>query len=339
MIALLGIALPGKAFSFALDSIADMGKFPRFCVKVYRMGDKFLNSYDTTYVKSPGLPFKVSTMSESWLTFYDFRFSENVNVNFISIPSTTIGLHLSWLAVSVGYDKNVSNLLGMNSKGQERWKFGFNSQRFAANFYYIKSDGGMRMTNFKAEGLSYPKDIFFDGGTSKQWQLSAFYFFNDKRYSHSAAFSYGKIQKRTAGSWFVGLAASNSAYHFDFSRLPDQLKLLIPLAHTDYKYNVNTHLWGAAGGYAINVNLGKGWIFGVMDSQIMGVRYGHNSTTNRRTRFGAENSLTGSFVYNHPRLRFYLGGIGELHTTMLIDHVHTLTNLFISMNFTAGYRF
>lgn len=39
-----------SAFSLALDSVAEWGKFPRFCVNVYRWGDRF--SIPTTALTS-----------------------------------------------------------------------------------------------------------------------------------------------------------------------------------------------------------------------------------------------------------------------------------------------
>lgn len=41
--AMVCVAVPGKALSFALDSVAEWGKFPRFCVNTYRWGDRFFN--------------------------------------------------------------------------------------------------------------------------------------------------------------------------------------------------------------------------------------------------------------------------------------------------------
>ena len=54
--AILGAATPqdARAFSLDLDSIAAWGKFPNFCIKTYRWGDKFFNSYDSLYVIGSG---------------------------------------------------------------------------------------------------------------------------------------------------------------------------------------------------------------------------------------------------------------------------------------------
>lgn len=339
LLALLGTALPGKAFSFDLDSIAAMGRFPAFCVRTYRLGDRIFNSYDTAYVKSPGLPFKISATSDSWLSYYNFHFPDEVSLDFISIPSTTVGIHLSWLAVSIGYDKNVSNLLGLKSEGHQRWTFGFNSQRLVADFYLIHSDGGLKMNEFRADGKKTDPDLYFNGGSTTQWQLLAFYFFNNLRYSHSASFSYGKLQTRTSGSWFVGLAAAGHAYDFDFSSLPEEYLSRMPLAEYGNRYRINTHLWGISGGYAANICLGSRWVMGIMESPVTGVRYGHDSSNRKRARFGLSNTLNLSFIYNHPDRRLYLGCIGTLNSNLITDHIHTLNNLIISMNFTVGYRF
>ena len=62
-------AVPQRAsgLSLALDSIEQWGKFPRFCVKTYRWGDKFFNSYDSTYVVGSGKRMNVKAKVDSWL--------------------------------------------------------------------------------------------------------------------------------------------------------------------------------------------------------------------------------------------------------------------------------
>ncbi|MEE0979795.1 MAG: hypothetical protein UH625_10385, partial [Muribaculaceae bacterium] len=58
---LLFMACSGKceAFSLALDSIAAMGKVPRAAISVYRWGDRFFNTYDSTYVVGTGCKFNI----------------------------------------------------------------------------------------------------------------------------------------------------------------------------------------------------------------------------------------------------------------------------------------
>lgn len=112
IVSVLASGQRAEAISFNLDSIAEWGKFPRFCVNTYRWGDKFFNSYDSTYVVGTGTKFNVKIITDSWLDYYRFTLPENQYVDLVSDPSTSIGAYLTYLAVSVGYDINISNLFG-----------------------------------------------------------------------------------------------------------------------------------------------------------------------------------------------------------------------------------
>ena len=64
VIVVLTFTQQASALSFALDSIAEWGRFPRFCVDVYHWGDKFFNSYDSTYVVGTGYKFNVKLKTQ-----------------------------------------------------------------------------------------------------------------------------------------------------------------------------------------------------------------------------------------------------------------------------------
>ena len=84
-----------RAFSFALDSIAAMGKFPAFCIKTYRWGDQFFNGYDTLYVKGSGHKFNVKVLTNTWVDYYNFDLQDNMSMRLQSDPSTTCLLYTS----------------------------------------------------------------------------------------------------------------------------------------------------------------------------------------------------------------------------------------------------
>ena len=67
----------------------------------------------------------------------------------------------------------------------------------------------------------------------KQTRLNGnvFYFFNHRKYSHAAAYSYSKYQLRSAGSWVLGVSLIRTDIDIDFSSLPpDMLDALPPNA-------------------------------------------------------------------------------------------------------------
>ena len=69
---LLLAVFQANALSLALDSIREWGKFPNFCVDVYRWGDRFFNTYDSAYVVGTGHKFNLKLRTESWVDYYNF---------------------------------------------------------------------------------------------------------------------------------------------------------------------------------------------------------------------------------------------------------------------------
>lgn len=105
-----------QAFSLALDSIATWGKFPKFCIDTYRWGDKFFNGYDTTYVSGTGYKFNLKFKTDSWNEYSSFYFDNNTKMKMQTDPTTQMGLWLTYLAISIGYDKNLSKLFSGDRK-------------------------------------------------------------------------------------------------------------------------------------------------------------------------------------------------------------------------------
>ena len=175
-------SLPAYGISFNLDSIATWGKFPRFVVNTYRWGDKFFNGYDTTYVRSTGYKFSAKITTESWLDGYSFRLPNKTGIFMRSDPSTSVGVYLTYLAVSAGYDINVSKLFGGADQSRKRLRFGFNCMLFAAEAYLISNNVG---TTLKKFGPEHHLNLPFDAIDNSTWGVDAYYFFNHKRYSEA----------------------------------------------------------------------------------------------------------------------------------------------------------
>ena len=98
--------LNASSLSFNLDSIAAMGKFPRFCINTYKWADRTFNSYDTTYIQSPGYKFNIKSKTTNWKDRYNFTFPNDYELILSSDMSISTGVHLSFMALSVGYNWN-----------------------------------------------------------------------------------------------------------------------------------------------------------------------------------------------------------------------------------------
>lgn len=333
---LVSFPFKGNAISFALDSIATWGKFPRFVVNTYRWGDKFFNSYDSSYVVGTGTKFNVKLRTETWTDHYSFGMEPNMRINMVSNATSTVGLHLTYLAVSVGYDLNITKIFTGTNLTRKRFMFGFNCALFAADMFFYDNNTGTRITRFGPKGTHNDVDIPFYGVDNKEWGIDLYYFINNKKYSQAAAFNFSKIQKKSQGSWYFGLSYWNQSYNFNFNELPESMRDQLPLSWEDYYYKVHTQVYSLKAGYGYNWALGKHWIVCVSESPMIGFRKG-NVNENNKNSIALNNILRVSAVYNLNR--FFVGIVGRGYTSIVHEKESNLVSNMYSIEIAVGYRF
>lgn len=328
------ISIKVDAISFSLDSIAEWGRFPRFCVNTYRWGDRFFNSYDSLYVRGTGTKFNVKATADSFLDYYQFVLTDNSRVHMISDPSTSVGAYLTYLAVSVGYDINVSRIFGGVEQARSRYKFAFKCALFGAEMYIENNDVG---TEIKRFGNLHHLNIPFEGIKTSGWGVDLYYFFNNKRYSQAAAFNFSKIQIRSQGSFYAGLSIFNQRYDFDFNQLPASLQYQIPSDWIDRHYRTNTRNYGFRLGYGYNWVFHRGWVLCATISPTVGLKKGFVNSQTEGLSFIFYNRLRGSLVWNHNR--WFVGGILSADTALVSDRKTTFLGSNLSASASVGYRF
>lgn len=334
---LLSVSFKADALSFALDSVAEWGRFPRFCVDTYRWGDKFFNSYDSAYVVGTGCKFNVKFKAESWTDFYNFNLPDAMDMMMTSDPSTTIGAYITYLAVSAGYDINVSNIFGGEKVKRTRYNFGFNCSLLSAEWQYVRNDVGTTIKRIGEGGHHYGTSIPFDGINTSEWNLDTYYFFNHKRYSQAAAFNFSKIQHRSQGSFYAGISVSNHRYSFDFSELPVDIRDYLPSTWTKNTYDVSTYDYAFRLGYGYNWVFARHWLMGVSESPVLGVRRGKINSINDRTSFAMSNRFRMSVVWNNGR--WFAGSALRFDANIVYDKDHTFIASLLSIDASIGYRF
>lgn len=324
----------------SLDTIASWGKFPRFCVNTYRWGDHFFNNYDSTYVQGSGYRFNIKFKTDSWIDAYDFRFDDNYTMGFHSRPSTSMGLWLTYMAVSVGYDMNVSKFFNANIDARKRFSFQFNCALFGAEIYTITDDSQMTINRIGYPGEVRDVDMTFNGFHSDSWGLNLYYFFNHRHYSQGAAFSYSKIQVKSGGSFYAGFSYWSQNYDMNFSGVfdeqPEDNKLP---PEWDNHYRAGNKNYAIRIGYAYNWVFHKGWCLGVSEAPTFGIRTGYiTDLSNERTSFSLSNRFKASLIYNHNK-RWFFGIVGNIDTNIAYDKQHTFLANNFSVEASAGFRF
>ena len=317
------------------DSTMGYPKFLQFCWKTYKWGDRAFNSYDTSYVQSTGKNWKLILKSDNWIDSYIGRPAKDTYMVMNSNLVSNIGVSLSFMAVSVGYSVAVSNLIH-GGKLSDKVEFSFTCARFAADAYYWENRNEVNVTYTDTNIDDNRHEFRMSGITRKALGLTAYYFFNNRRYAQAAVYCYSKYQKRSAGSWLAGISLQHFDVRFDVDQLSEEARVYITtqadaprILYNDYCLLV---------GYAHNWVLGRKWLLNVTLTPYIGYRYNHFHSDdgmasalslNLRGRIGA--------VYNHKKFFVGIQGYADHHRYKAGDG--RLVNSMIDFTALAGIRF
>lgn len=284
------------------DSNVCYPAFPRFALKVYNWGDRTFNSYDKDYVVGTGKNWKLQAKAFGWLESQTIFFPKNSAISMHSNLFMDAGAYISFMAVSVGYMWNIDNKLGSNAK-RHTFNFEFTCSRFTINFKNVSSDGGMILTRFGDYNDGHRFRHKFNDVSINASNLDAYYFFNHRKYSHAAAYSFSKYQLKSAGTPIAGFNFSEQNAAMNFSSLPKEILDHNPLPTDKYAFHYRD--FGLLGGYGYNWAFPrKGWTLNLTATTSIGYKrtMEGDESTRKRDLFSNDYSASFSAVYNHRKL-------------------------------------
>lgn len=285
-------------------------KFIKFCWKVYKWGDKAFNSYDSTYVVGTGKNWKLFLKNNYWMDSYRGKLNDGVEMKMFSKLSTNIGATLAFMAVSLGYTLDISNLVN-GEKVSKKAELSFTCARFTADAYYMENTGSTTMY-YKQKSSGHEEKINRFGGLKREiFGLNAYYFFNNRRYAQAAAYCFSKYQKRSAGSFLAGISMLHHVMDVDVNEIPEQIRNSLP---EDFRPRFVCNDYCLLVGYGHNWVIKKNWLINLTVTPYFGYRHlvvAQNSedvnkwSLNVRGRFGV--------VYNLKKYFFALQGYADAH--------------------------
>ena len=291
------------------DSTMGYPKFVMFCYKTYVWGDRTFNSYDTSYVKATGKNWKLILKNDNWIDSYIGRPFKDVKMVMNSNLVSNIGLSLSFMAVSLGYSVNVSNLIH-GSNLSNKVDFSFTCARFTADAYYWENSNETNVIYTDKTHDRYK--IKQSGLTRKAMGVTAYYFFNNRRYAQAAAYCFSKYQKRSAGSWLAGVSLQHFDVKYDKDQLPEEAQgyVISDASMTRILYNDYCVLFG----YGHNWVLGRKWLLNTTVTPYLGYRYNHfHDNGNMSSAVSLNLRIRTAAVYNLKNYFMGIQGFADHH--------------------------
>ncbi|MDE6817663.1 MAG: DUF4421 domain-containing protein [Muribaculaceae bacterium] len=281
-------------------------RFPNFCRKVYNWGDRVFNSYDPNYVVSTGKNWKITVDALGSMQSYGYLFNTlpgTSDFNGVIMRSNIgydLGVHLNFMAVSIGYTWNMNKLTNFNDAPRSTFTFSFTCARFAVELLNQKLEGNTYLRYFGTYNGGARIHIPLDNTRRNTFSINGYYFLNHNHYSQAAAYCFSKYQKRSAGTWLVGARYSRQFVQIDFTDLPASVLEYkpqgLPLLNQFRFHNIE-----AQAGYAFNGVMPHNWLFNI--TVLPGVGYRRSLTQHQTKRLSELISTTidgrMGFTYNH----------------------------------------
>lgn len=304
--------------------------------RTFKKVKKAINEYDSSYVKGFGRKLKVSVKGNCWFDNYDCRI-DDTQLRFYSSSTNSVGAYVSIIGISVGYQLGFDQIRGVRPRSK-KFNIGFTCARFSLEYYRIINSGDMDVTiDFGDNDKVRLND--FPGIVRRSWGIDAYYYFNNKHYASSAAYSNSLRQLRSAGSLFAGLSVSHQSFSADPKRLPaevfgegtevsDEEETLFN--YTDYSVNV---------GYGYNWVLGRHFLLNATMLIYTGVKYAHaKSQTDGGNTFWAINGKPRiGIAYNSDR--FFASLQGNINSHFFNTGSNRFRSTIYDFSLIAGVRF
>lgn len=311
-------------------------KFPRFIVNVYNWADRFFNTFDPQYVTGTGKSWKLYFKSYNWIQNYGLYFHKDNYTRVRSDMYNDIGAHLSYKAVSIGYMADVNRLAKGSKEKRKHFEIDFTCALFSANLNIAETKGGSKITHIGNQSLGKNK-FDFNGNYEKTINFTAYYFFNNKRYSQGAAYNLSRYQYRSSGSPILGFNINHQRVDLDFGKLNDELNTHFPEGDLLYAFRYNS--FNLAGGYGYNwVLRPRTWLINVTVLPMVGYMHSFEGTTEgKKDLFSASAQAMASVVYNHRS--FFATLQGNIEGNFMFTRGYTFFNSLSSISLVAGVRF
>lgn len=219
--------------------------------------NNFFMGCDTSYV-TPQL-YEITTQAELsyWHDYYRISSSETGNTNYMTLQSGNpliLGGYIYWGFFGYGHSVNLDDVGNpyRTAGSGTRNSFTLNTARIMAEIYTFKSGQKAHFSHISGVRLNN-EDRDFSGLSSKCVGFDAQYIFNHKRYSWPAAFGENAVQRRSQGSWKLGISFNRIDVNFDRSQLSSHVKANVDTTMLFNRIGYND--------YAVSFGYGYNFVF------------------------------------------------------------------------------
>lgn len=224
---------------------------------------KFVRAFseqDTTYI-TPNR-YNWAFMLQNTNSFESYKLNSRANrqqLNFYSKPTVKVGPYFGWRWIFLGYTFDVNSLGNGGKSRKTEFELSLYSAMLGCDLIYRHTGSDFML--HKVKGFGPAGDMLesteFDGISVKTKGINVYYIFNHKRFSYPAAFAQSSVQRKSCGTWSVGLSYTHHELDFDTESLPDAV-----ISNPDYPFSENFMFRQLKySDFSVNCGYAYNWVF------------------------------------------------------------------------------
>jgi hypothetical protein len=224
------------------------------------------NDIDTNYIEPQR--YDMTVMLQETNDFESYKLNGSTadqSLTFSPVPSYKIGPYFGYKWLFFGWGFDPGNINNGKKTNKTVFELSLYTSLIGCDVIYRRTGEDFRIK--KAKGFGDADNLVigrkFSGMEVNLTGINLYYIFNHRRFSYPAAFSQSTIQKRSQGTWKVGLAYTKHDITYNYLELPDEIlnNTQHPLAE-DMKFNKTQYQdIGVSIGYAYNWVFARNWLF------------------------------------------------------------------------------
>ena len=328
--------------------------------KVFTRFFREFDHIDTAYIEPQHYIYTVMLQNTNTYEEYTLYNKKGQKISFAPDPSWRLGPYVGWSWVFLGYTLDLKHINASSSHSSKKeLDLSLYSSMLGVDFFWRQTGNDyhiQRMSLGDGVNADAMHKVDFDGFTASISGLHLYYIFNHRKFSYPAAYSQSTMQRRSAGSWMVGLGYTRHQLEVDWDKLSALVdeRLGQDAAH-EGKSRIDSSLMFSKrkdSDYSATVGYGYNWVFAhnmlFNASLSIGLAYNLSSSDKgesdkfqikdfRFKNFNLDGVGRFGIVWNN--MRWYVGASTVIHTyNYKKDHFST-NNSFGSVNIYAGFNF
>ena len=254
----------------------------------------------------------------------------------LSEPYSNLGFYLQYMALSVGYSLDMSNVIGNKPMLHRRWEFAFTCSRFYGEWYSTSNTGGTYLRRFGDYNDRHLFKKYLPGVSFKSYGVNAYYFFNHSRYSQGCVYGFSNLQKRSAGSLIAGISITKHDIDVDFSTLDADMLQYLTSKETSYRFLYNDY--SLLIGYGYNLVFARNFVYNITAIPEFGYKHTYSECSGGRRNMLSLNILGRmGLVYNYKD--FFAGINAKMEGHWFRGKTYNFFNSVETLSVVTGVRF